>query len=452
MPFLCEQGALVAGRYRLVRLLGEGGMGAVWAASHTVTRKLVALKFLKVDPHKPEVRRRFLREARAASVLRHPNVVEVHDILELEDGAPVMVMDLLEGESLGERLKRSGRIPLDELARILVPVVSAVGTAHAAGIVHRDLKPDNIFLARGADGETDVRVLDFGVAKLTATHGDLAQSAGLTRTGDMVGTPYYMSPEQVFGEHDVDHRADVWSLGVILYECLTGERPFRADNVGQLLKRIMLGKPPDYEAALAGLPAEVIALIGRMLQHDRDQRPRDLIEVDAVLKRHTDTRAQSFSAARLPLSDQSREHMLVDAKAQTTDPFAKTTAASPASERARRIRMAAIGAGAALLLSAAGFVGWWRGHARAPVAAPVVAPTVAPPAPPAAEPPKPEPAKPAAAIDPAPPAPAPATKPEAKRAPKKGKPAPPAKPAPAPPAAAPAKKPLPGGVVDQVPF
>src|SRR5581483_5091880 len=113
-----------------------------------------------------------------------------------------MVMDLLEGESLGERLKRERRLPLDELARILVPVISAVGTAHAAGIIHRDLKPDNIFLARAADGSVDVRVLDFGVAKLTATDGDLAQSVGLTRTGDMVGTPYYMSPEQVFGESD----------------------------------------------------------------------------------------------------------------------------------------------------------------------------------------------------------------------------------------------------------
>jgi serine/threonine-protein kinase len=240
MSFVCEKGAKVAGRYELRRLLGEGGMGEVWAGQHLVTRRPVALKFLKGNAS-DEARRRFIREARAASVVQHPSVVPMLDILELDDGSPVLVMDLLEGITLQELLARRGSLEMGEAAAILMPVVSAVGTAHQLGIVHRDLKPANIFLAERMEAAPDVRVLDFGVAKFTAQTGDAAESAHLTRTGEVLGTPYYMPPEQVFGEHDVDHRADIWSLGVILYECLAGRRPFEGANSGQILKAIMMG-------------------------------------------------------------------------------------------------------------------------------------------------------------------------------------------------------------------
>ncbi len=229
-------GVVVAGRYRLDRLLGRGGMGQVWAVTHEVTHRVAALKLLNGPSHLQEGRRRrFLREARAASAVQHPNVVAVHDFFELPDGTPVMIMDLLEGETLGSKLAREGALPLDVAAAILLPVVSAVGTAHARGVIHRDLKPENVFLCPAGD----VRVLDFGVAKLVGAAlppGD--DSDGLTG-GGVVGTPSYMSPEQGFGEGSLDHRSDVWSLGVVLYEVLSGVRPVDGANVGQVLKRLM---------------------------------------------------------------------------------------------------------------------------------------------------------------------------------------------------------------------
>src|SRR5215510_7676593 len=217
-------GSLIGERYRLERVIGRGGMGVVWAAEDIVTQQRNALKFLKDGVGDPDAPRRFLREARAASAVRHPNVVRTLDVLELEDGSPVLVMELLEGESLREMLRREQKIPLGELAEILVPVVSAVGTAHALGIVHRDLKPENIFLSRGPAGERVVKILDFGIAKLTALDGEAMRSTGIT-TSTVLGTPAYMAPEQVFGESDLDHRADIWALGLLLYQCLSGVLP-----------------------------------------------------------------------------------------------------------------------------------------------------------------------------------------------------------------------------------
>ena len=175
-------GALIAGKFRLERSLGEGGMGVVWQAVHTVTRKPVALKFLKRDGSDDgRAIQRFLREARAACAVRHPNVVAVHDVLELEDGSPVMVMDFLEGETLAQRLSRERTLRLAEASRIMSLVCAAVGAAHALGIVHRDLKPENIFLSTSRAG-SDIKVLDFGIAKLTANDGDAAATGTATGT------------------------------------------------------------------------------------------------------------------------------------------------------------------------------------------------------------------------------------------------------------------------------
>jgi serine/threonine-protein kinase len=153
--------------------------------------------------------------------------------MELESGSPVLVMDLLKGESLRAKLDREGKIPLHDLANMLIPVISAVGTAHASGVVHRDLKPENIFLAQMPGGVVQVKVLDFGIAKLTSAEGLMAHSGALTGTGLLLGTPDYMSVEQILGEEDVDHRADIWALGIVLYECLRGHRPTAAENVGR---------------------------------------------------------------------------------------------------------------------------------------------------------------------------------------------------------------------------
>jgi serine/threonine protein kinase len=287
-PLDLAPGLVVATRFRLQRRLGEGGMGVVWAALHTMTRKPVALKILKRSGEDDERSvQRFLREARTACAVRHPSIVEVNDVLELEDGSPVMVMELLEGETLAQRLARERVLTLEELARVMVHVCSAVGCAHALGIVHRDLKPENIFLARSPAGQT-VKVLDFGIAKLTASDGDAARSGALTGTGAILGTPYYMAPEQLFGEKDVDHRADIWALGIMFYEAITGERPTRGENVGQIYKVIVTDAIVPFGQRAKGLPTPFVDLVERMLARDRATRPADVGSVLSVLAAYTD--------------------------------------------------------------------------------------------------------------------------------------------------------------------
>jgi serine/threonine-protein kinase len=319
-----HEGLVLSGRYRLERRVGEGGMGIVWAATHTITRKTVALKFLKVtgDEHV----KRFLREARIAGTLRHPNVVEVHDILQMPGtGTPVMVMDLLTGESLAERLERQGRLALHELASILIPVVSAVGSAHALGVIHRDLKPENVFLVASGD----VKVLDFGIAKLTAQEGEAAKTAGITHTGAVMGTPFYMAPEQVFGEKTIDHRADIWAMGCIVYECLSGERPIGGDNFGQIFKAIAMSDIPPIQQRVSGLPPDVATLVGRMLARDRDKRPRDLREVLDVFAAHTAARAEPFGAAQSVPPPSVPSQRVAVASDGAVDPLAATSATPP---------------------------------------------------------------------------------------------------------------------------
>ena len=280
-----QPGTVIAERYRLDKVLGEGGFGTVWAATHTGTDKRVAIKVLKTAG-KEEVLRRFRREAKAVSAVNHPNVVAVHDIFNLPDGEPAMVMDLLSGQDLGQRLADAGRLDLGETARILTPILSAVGAAHAAGIVHRDLKPDNIFLHVRGDGEAEPKVLDFGIAKLTGKQQDAMRSANLTQTGAVLGTPYYMSPEQVFGERDLDHRADVWAMGVIIYECLAGKRPYDGENFGQLFRAITVGKHAPLAQLVPDLPSEVTDLVESMLRPDRAERLPDLTPAFELLRKH----------------------------------------------------------------------------------------------------------------------------------------------------------------------
>jgi len=282
-------------------------MGFVWEASHVFTHARFALKFLKGA--REEDRRRFHREVKAAAAVRHPNVIGVHDFVELPNGTLVMVMDLLEGETLGALLRRERRLALPDAAAILLQIVSALEAAHAAGIVHRDLKPDNIFLAEKGARDIEVNVLDFGVAKLTAIDGLAARSQALTGTGSMLGTPYYMAPEQIVSEKDLDARADIWSLGIVMYECLAGVRPTEGDNVGRVLKRILLVDFDPITGHCEDLPEDVATLVTRMLVGDRDKRLRDLAEVRAVLERH--------AAKRIPVYARPAPVEPVDAHADT---------------------------------------------------------------------------------------------------------------------------------------
>ena len=308
-------------------------MGEVWAATHQVTRRSVAMKFVKGAAHRrPELRRRFMREARAASAVQHPNVVEVFDVFELDAETPVMVMELLSGETLGRRLARDGQLDLDEALALLLPAVSAVGTAHALGVVHRDMKPENLFLTRSsgsAEPETVVKVLDFGIAKLSS---EMAGETGVTETGTTLGTPCYMAPEQAMAERELDHRVDVWAFGVILYETLSGARPIEGDTVGQVVKHLMTTGITPLERVMPGLPPPLTALVARMLSRERARRPEDLREVFEVLRQLTNVRARSFGApgseapvsGPLEESTSSGDALVLDSKGPRVDPQAST--------------------------------------------------------------------------------------------------------------------------------
>lgn len=271
-------------------------MGEVWAARDCESGRPVAIKRLLCRPsHRrfAELKARFAREARSAVEVRHPNVVEVLEFVDQEHELPLIVMELLEGETLRERLARQVSLAVPEVADVFLPVVSAVGAAHSRGIVHRDLKPANVFLARTRHGHTSIKVLDFGVAKWLA--GTQEDGALRTRTGSTLGTPEYMAPEQALGERDVDHRADVWALGVMLYEACSGARPVEGANVAQVMRRLTSSAIVPVEH-LVPLPPALSRLIGSMLSRQRLRRPQDLREAHAVLADLAGVRAPAFGA------------------------------------------------------------------------------------------------------------------------------------------------------------
>jgi eukaryotic-like serine/threonine-protein kinase len=244
------------GKYEIVRLLGAGGMGAVYEASHTEIGKRVAIKVLSLAVAAvPGARARFLREAQLTSRVRHPNIVDVTD-MGSEEGQTYLVMEFLRGEDLSQRLNRAGALTGPDLVDIMLPVCSAVVEAHQAGITHRDLKPQNIFLAAGPHG-TLPKVLDFGISK-----GNDLQSGTLTGTGAMIGTPFYLAPEQIMDTRSAGPQSDQYALGVIMYECLTGYRPFEAENLFVVFQAIVAGKPvpPRDRRADISLPLQEIVL------------------------------------------------------------------------------------------------------------------------------------------------------------------------------------------------
>ena len=261
---------VVAGRYRIQGRLGKGGMGLIHRAEDTRLGRTVALKFLLLELNEaPEAKARFLREARAASKLDHPNICTVHEIGETSDGRLYMVMACYDGETLKERLNR-GPLTVEEATWIVRQIAAGLGKAHRAGIVHRDVKPGNVFLTD--DGQ--VKVLDFGIAKVI---GDTA----LTRAGASVGTPYYMAPEQATGASDL--RSDLWALGVILYEMLTGERPFLGPNHSAIIRAVRKDPVPDLIGKRPDTPVVLQQAVERMLAKDPEQRFQSAEELAAAL-------------------------------------------------------------------------------------------------------------------------------------------------------------------------
>jgi eukaryotic-like serine/threonine-protein kinase len=275
-----REGEILAGKYRVERVLGMGGMGVVVAATHLDLLELRALKFmLPTALDNAEAVERFLREARAAARLRSEHVARVHDVGRLDTGAPYMVMEYLAGADLGSILKQRGSIPAPEVALYAIQACSALAEAHGAGIIHRDLKPANLFLTRRPDGSPCIKVLDFGISKVSGPGSDFE----MTKTHAVLGSPHYMSPEQMRSARNVDARSDVWSLGVILYKLTTGKAPFRGQNITELIAAVLEGAPPPPSQLRAGLPVALDAVIARCLARKPEARFQSVTELAAAL-------------------------------------------------------------------------------------------------------------------------------------------------------------------------
>lgn len=273
-------GDVFLGKYRIERVLGQGGMGMVVAARHVDLGQLYAIKLLlpTVLSHH-EALERFVREARAAALLKSEHVARVHDVGQTDDGAPYMIMEHLDGRDLKAVVSQDGPLPADVAMTYLAHVCDAIAEAHAAGIVHRDLKPANLFLVRRRNGTPCVKVLDFGISKHLG-----AEDVDLTGTHATLGSPLYMSPEQISKSKSVDTRTDIWALGVILYELLTGLSPFRGGTMLEVVSRILQEEPTPIRELRPDIPPHAEMVIARCLRKRREERFQTVEELLDVLE------------------------------------------------------------------------------------------------------------------------------------------------------------------------
>ena len=350
-----EVGTVVAGKLRIIRKLGEGGMGAVFEVEHELTRHRRALKLLHSQMSTmPGVVERFLREASAAGRIGNPHIVETFDAGLLDTGAPYIVMELLQGKTLADLITASGPLDLKRACDILMQACDAVHSAHMAGIVHRDLKPENLFLA-GPDCSF-VKILDFGISKF-----DVGKTGveGLTIEGTPIGTPYYMSPEQIKGEQQIDARSDVYALGVVLYESVTGQRPFESDNLLQLIYLVSQGNYVAPSKVRPGLPATLDVVIAKAMALERGQRYASAEELADALSRFRHSLTPTLLEATVPMQTERPVAPARGALAMTPEPVSKTLGGAQGSVWPRRstVRlMIVLGLGAlALLVGAIAF-------------------------------------------------------------------------------------------------
>jgi serine/threonine-protein kinase len=275
-------GLLLLGRYRIVRKLGEGGMGAVYEGHHELIGKRIAIKCLHPQfVSNREVVERFYREANAATAVGNEHIIEVTDLGTFDDGAPFIVMEYLDGIEFAKLIQKEGALSIARLVHIVTQVCSALSAAHARGIVHRDMKPENIYLVRRGDDVDFVKVLDFGISKVRESNDALG--AGLTKTGAAMGTPYYMSPEQAQAARDLDHRADIYAVGVIMYEALTGHLPFDADSYPALLLKIMSERPAPLRVFRNDVPDSMEQIVLKAMARDRAERFQTIESLAAAL-------------------------------------------------------------------------------------------------------------------------------------------------------------------------
>lgn len=317
-------GKTIAGRYILRSLLGHGGMGAVYEAEQLNIGKKVAIKF--VDPEfitDEQILTRFAREARAMSTIESPHIVSIFDA-GTEDGKPFLVMELLRGEDLGQRLRRTSRVPVAESLHIVAMVLKGLSKAHAAGVVHRDLKPDNIFLVKNDGDPIFAKIVDFGVSKIERPRNRTSPLA-LTGRGTVLGTPFYMSPEQAQAVPDLDGRADLFSVGTILFECLAGRPPFTGETYEQVILAICMRDAPELTSLDPSIPPSVSRFVAKALARDRADRFATADEMLAALHELSPDEKR-----RVP-ADPPMNKTLVAGGAKSNPPSANVTAATPTS-------------------------------------------------------------------------------------------------------------------------
>jgi serine/threonine protein kinase len=300
-----EPGVVLLEKYKVVSLLGRGGMGSVYRIEHLLLQRAFALKVLNKQQTSEAAWRRFEIEARAANKLDHPNLVRVHDYGLLPDGQPYFIMDLIEGESLSDILKASGRLPLEKALKIFIQVGFALSYAHANGVIHRDIKPSNIMVATTATEDAHgvlVKVVDFGIAKLTGK--DEFSQQTLTKTGEIFGSPLYMSPEQCMGQA-IDRRCDLYSLGCVIFETLTGAPPLVGENALSTMMKHQAEKPLSLKEASLGLefPAKIEEIVERLLEKDPQQRYQSAQHLTADLVGLDSGQVSIFDSPSRPLTD-----------------------------------------------------------------------------------------------------------------------------------------------------
>ncbi len=346
---------IIAARYRLVRRIGEGGMGVVYAGEHVELMSRVAIKVLQPSLAMDRgARARFLREARLAASIQGDHVVRIHDVGTDEDDRPYMAMEYLTGETVDARLARDGRLPLELTATVVLQMLEALAEAHAKGLVHRDLKPANLFLVERPGESCWVKVLDFGISK--ALDAEPASTFDVTSPQTILGSPEYMSPEQLRDAANVESRADLWACGVVLFELLTGSMPFEGPSLAELCANVMSSPPRTLAGAGVQVPADVSEVIARCLAKDPVARPRSAHEIAVVLAPYASTTA----AALLP------RIRAWSAASSATIPGAVVSTQSPSLPPAGSARRTFGAVALAVLLGALVLGLLWRGSSAAP--------------------------------------------------------------------------------------
>jgi serine/threonine protein kinase len=381
-------GDILAGKYRVEKVLGVGGMGVVVAAEHVQLSQKVALKFVLPGALQSEAAvERFLREARAAVRLKSEHVAKVQDVGTLDNGAPYMVMEYLEGSDLAAVIQDVGQLPIVDACDYVVQACEAVAEAHSLGIIHRDLKPQNLFLTQAVGGAPLVKVLDFGVSKIDAG----PDSRQLTQTSTVMGSPLYMAPEQMRSARNADARSDIWALGVVLYELLTGAVPFDAESMPELCLKVVSDPMPSMRELRADVPEALEAIVRTCLEKNPDNRYSDPAELSAALapfapetSRETIERTRLVTTRMSTTGGSPRRSSVATAKAtsqpelrQTPVPWAGTQSEAKKSDKSK-MPFVAIAVVGVVALAAVLAITMNRG-------APASAPTAAAPPPPATQ-------------------------------------------------------------------